>query len=202
MTCSLFVKLTELGQSTDFFKFREVRWNTQSQVWQEIEDPQGITHEQLGEALERTGSGDIGLIGNVVKLDAIQAYNQVEEREERIYTFRGNPLTAFFARITGSTSISANRWQYTFSEVRYKKAGQWAVIAHGRTGIAYNTMEESNTKSGVQGDGTDVSNYPAGVSLQPIGTAVVEMREVVNCETGETEYVFSATNNPDGSCPG
>jgi len=106
----------------------------------------------------------------------------------------------FWARLTGASSIGDNRWAYPFEEVRYQKQGDWAVLTGGRTGTAYNTMEESNTDTGVQGDGTDVGNYPSGVELQPIGTGVVEVRSVINCDTGATEYVFSAPNNPDGPC--
>ena len=108
--------------------------------------------------------------------------------------------TTFWARLTGSSSSGSNRWSYTFVEVEYQKQGTWQVLTGGRTGTAYNSMEESNTAAGVQGDGTDASNYPSGVTLKPLGTAVVQMYEVTNCETGDPEYVFAAPNNPDGPC--
>ena len=88
-----------------------------------------------------------------------------------------------------------------FLIAKYQTAGTWAVLTGGISGTAYNTIEASNTATGTQGCGIDVDNLPAGVSLQPVGVgAVVEITPTINCDTGDTEYVYQAMNNADGSC--
>jgi len=132
--------------------------------------------------------------------DAAEKRRQVAGRHPNAAAGSSSTL---WAKITGSSLISghANRWTYTVTEQALEKEGRWKDKADGYSGAAYNTIEANNTSSGVQGDGTDVDNLPAGVELQPIGNgAVVRAWRVINCE-GAIEVMFAAPNNPGGGCP-
>ena len=109
----------------------------------------------------------------------------------------------FWAKLGGATSIGDNRWSYPFTQMKYQQMGAWLAVPDGMTGTAYNTIEANNSNAGTQGNGVDLSNLPDGVSIQPIGAgAVVQVWEVINCDTGETEYIFEAVNQVDGACQG
>jgi hypothetical protein len=105
----------------------------------------------------------------------------------------------FRARLTGSSSIGANRWSYSFVEVEPDLTGTFKDLAGGRTGTAYNTMEANNAASGTLGSGDDPANFPSGVELQPIGPAVVWIDEDLDCND-EPIFLFQASNNPGGAC--
>jgi hypothetical protein len=69
----------------------------------------------------------------------------------------GVPAVAiFWARITGSTQIGENKWEYTFEEVTPADSGGWTTTYLGMTGTAYNTIETINDGQGVEGAGWDV----------------------------------------------
>lgn len=105
----------------------------------------------------------------------------------------------FRARLTGSSSIGANRWSYSFVEVEPDLSGTFKDLPGGRTGTAYNTIEANNAASGTLGSGDDPANFPSGVELQPIGPAVVWIDEDLDCND-QPIFLFQASNNPGGAC--
>ena len=116
----------------------------------------------------------------------------------------GNFDPYFPAKLNGNTDISDNRWSYTWTEVELNITGTYSTKAGGRTntshGVAYNRNESGNTGSGVEGNGVNVDNLPAGFTMQPIGTnAVVSMRLETNC-SDVLEPMFEVSNAIDGSC--
>jgi len=112
----------------------------------------------------------------------------------------------FWARITGSTADGDNRWTYSWEEVAKTGAGYggWGALDDGRTGAdnAYNSIEDMNAATGVQGNGVDVAHLDTDdytFALQPCPTdAVVWMREVK--VDGDAEYWFAYENGVDGGC--
>lgn len=116
-----------------------------------------------------------------------------------------NTRDEFWAEITSATSIGDNIWEYGIASVEYTKGGQFAPLSSSSsdnvTGTAYNTIESNNTDTGEQGNGVSLP-LPAGVTIQAIGIgAIVWVRKAINCDTGDTEYLFQAVNQIDGDCP-
>jgi hypothetical protein len=117
----------------------------------------------------------------------------------------GGSQERFIARIDGSTQDGSNfRWEYDFVEVKKATAGYggWTDKTNGRTGTAYNLIEDQNGASGLFGNGVDSSNL-SGTSMEvqpvPDGTRVEIF--MVTCQAnGETEYWFSYENGIDGEC--
>ncbi|QDU33057.1 hypothetical protein KS4_10980 [Poriferisphaera corsica] len=110
--------------------------------------------------------------------------------------------SVFVIRITGSSQLSANRWNYNAVEQVPEKLGRYKDKALGWTGTAYNTIEANNAATGIQGSGDDTGHFPEGVELKPIGSgAIVNAWRILNCE-GNEEVHFAAPNNAGGSCEG
>ena len=106
----------------------------------------------------------------------------------------------FPAKITGSADLGPNRWAYSITEMSLNVDGTFSTLTSGRTGTAYNTLEANNIATGIQGSGDDVSEFPAGITLQPIGIgAVVFINTITNCESAD-EYLFAVANNAGGDC--
>lgn len=106
--------------------------------------------------------------------------------------------------LTGHTQLSANRWSYPWAEGTLNSGGLFVTKTNGKTssslGVAYNSIENPNSASGVQGCGINVSNLPTGFALQPIGTgAVVWMQMERDCDSNQVP-IFEATNQADGTC--
>lgn len=111
----------------------------------------------------------------------------------------------FFARITGATLFSPNRWLYAWSEVRKTAAGYgaWAPFGGGRTGTAgLNMAEDMNSSAGVQGHGIDITRvgFPAGFATVPAPTGLIVRMHEVPTGVGTTEYWFNFGGNVDGAC--
>ena len=105
-------------------------------------------------------------------------------------------------KLTGAAPLLPNRWSYSAIEQIPEKQGRYKDKLSGWTGTAYNTIEANNAPTGIQGSGDDVTDFPEGVELQPLGAgAVVPAWRIVNCE-GNEEVHFTAPNNAGGSCEG
>ncbi len=150
-------------------------------------------------AIEETPMGPYlaGAIGGGITVD-IQAVQETPATSTQA-------ASGFDAKITGSSSVGDNQWQYTW--IRVEKAapghdpGAWIQIS-GQTGIAYNRVESMNSAVGVQGNGVDVdgADYPPGFSPQPCPEGcIVRLYELKN-GTGDSEYWFSYENADDGTC--
>lgn len=110
------------------------------------------------------------------------------------------------AIVTGSTEISPNRWRYSWSEARFV-SGKWEALPLGYTeataGFAYNGIESGNSAGGVQGNGVDVANLPAGFSIRPVGVnASISLEGPFIDGDGERFWAFDAVNMVDGACGG
>jgi hypothetical protein len=110
----------------------------------------------------------------------------------------------FWARISANSLYSINQYTYTFIEIEKTSAGYggWADKTGGRTGTAYNTFEDSNTGSGVQGDGVDIDNLSGtGFALQPIPVRTDPVLVYwIYLTDGSIEYWISVPNAIDGEC--
>lgn len=108
-----------------------------------------------------------------------------------------------WAEITGSTQVSDNKWSYNWRECLPTTPGLWVPRPSGKNdaalGVAYNTFEANNSGAGLQGSGDNQSTLPAGVTLLPIGNAVVQMRLQWDCDQS-LMAVFSHPNNTGGVC--
>ncbi len=112
----------------------------------------------------------------------------------------------FWAEITGATDLGNNRWSYSFKQ-KYKNGagyGAWADWDGGVTGTAYNSIEDMNSGSGVQGNGVDVANLDTAdytFTLQPAPTGlIVRMAWVWDYSNETWEYWFAYENGVDGTC--
>lgn len=195
----LFGEIVGAASTAGFYEWKQIRVNTSTSK-ADTPTPK----------LDQTNYGDLLVLdplgGFTVGLPPKTVVRVLDVLAQDGKTTRlGVPIGAdFFHGVLGSaTTISGelNRWAYPFQQVKYDSTGEWAVIAGGVTGTAYNTIEAGNTGSGVQGCGINVSNLPSGVTLQPLGAgAVVKIYRVVNCDTLAIEYTFEASNNADGAC--
>ncbi len=134
--------------------------------------------------------------------DLIDIIHKVKTQGSDVYIFNKNSNGFIWAEITGSSQIAGynNRWLYAGKEVEPVKEGRYTTKASGWSGNMYNTFEANNAASGIQGSGDNVSYFPVGVALQPIGVgAVVQVWKVINCEY-DVEYHFTSPNNPGGEC--
>ena len=114
----------------------------------------------------------------------------------------------FPARIGVYQNPGDNKWEYDFVEAEKTAEGYggWTTLAGGRSGTAYNSIEDMNSDSGVQGNGVDVAHldtddYTFAIQKCPAGN-VVWMRTVrfMVGEVAKTEYWFSYESGVDGEC--
>lgn len=123
------------------------------------------------------------------------------------------PIEAGFAvfvtgsTATGITDVNGNpvQWTYTFAEA-YKATGGyggWATLTGGRTGTAYNYLEEANTATqtrygnGVAHDGDYLETY-AMQPFQPLYP--VKVTKVWPADGTAEEYWLNYPNGEDGTC--
>ena len=113
----------------------------------------------------------------------------------------------FPARI-GAATADGYRWTYAFVEVAKTVAGYggWTTLTGGRTGTAYNTIEDMNSASGVQGNGVDRAHLDTAAytfAIQPCPEGNVVWMRTIRFKVGEeakVEYWFSYENGVDGEC--
>ena len=124
---------------------------------------------------------------------------------------RGPTLSGrwFVAYIESSTPIDgeSNRWAYGFTEAIGDKfsgdSKNYNFIAGGRgvTDVAYNIMEVNNTSTDMNpGVDLSASDFPAGMSVQPISNGSLVFMRAYRDNTGAALYLFQAENAIDGSC--
>ena len=106
-----------------------------------------------------------------------------------------------WARLTGSTELGANRWEYDYELVELNDQGEWDTVTDDDdqpvTGTAINTAESGNSDTGIQGNGVDLANLPNGFEIVPIGEgAIVRVFGV-----GDS-WLFTIANLVDGECGG
>jgi hypothetical protein len=121
----------------------------------------------------------------------------------------------FWAKITGSAAADSpaqGRWVYAWTEVEKTAAGYggWTAVDGGRSGTtgtdpAYNSIEDANDGTGVQGNGVDVdgADYPAGFAQQPAPANIIVEMVVVSLVVEDvplTEYWFTYEGADDGTC--
>ena len=112
------------------------------------------------------------------------------------------------ARLTGATMLSDNRWSYTWEECRLAPSGAFEAVPGGLTsassGEAINSVEASNTDTGVQGNGVDLEYLPLTFALQPAPAGVVvELSGPwprVSLPLAPW-WIFAFENAVDGACP-
>lgn len=110
----------------------------------------------------------------------------------------------FTATVGAATQDGANkRWTYPFTEVEKTGAGYggWTALDGGRTGTAYNRIEDINGASGLFGNGVDSANLTGTFEIQPCPEDVpVEITVVHRADDGSDEFWFSYENGVDGAC--
>lgn len=111
----------------------------------------------------------------------------------------------FFAEITGSTVLSANRWLYQWREASLTAVHGFVGSDAGRSsalGDAVNLAEAHNDGSGVEGNGVDLEDLPETFTMRPIPVgSVVLIRGPYRATTGVAQWVFDRVNAIDGPCP-
>ncbi|MGV6814240.1 MAG: hypothetical protein ACWA5W_04420, partial [Phycisphaerales bacterium] len=110
--------------------------------------------------------------------------------------------TTIFAKVTGATLISSNKWEYDWSEVRFvdgvpNEAGALRTsVTHGK---ARNTLEMLNTAAGVQGNGIDITTLPGTFALQRVPDSAIV--QIAGPFVGSAPlWYFSVANSVDGDC--
>lgn len=114
----------------------------------------------------------------------------------------GQSAGIMFARITlNGPDLIPNRWIYQMELVELDEEGAWEPVADADPIIAYNTVEAGNSGSGVQGNGVDVENLPAGFSIVPIGNgAILPVSGPYEGSPFGEFYTFTLANLVDGEC--
>lgn len=160
--------------------------------------------DSAGEFTAREFNGAPGLTG---RFEVQFVGYDGEEPPKPCYLFPNTTANGFYIRVVSSTPIAGafNRWSYAWVEQLVNKVGTFKDRPAGQTsatsGIpAYNSMEANNAETGIQGNGIDIANLPAGWTIKPIGIgAVVWARVERNCD-GDQELYFGAPNAVDGAC--
>ena len=125
-----------------------------------------------------------------------------------IYVACQSPTNFFPAKITATGSAdSKDRYTYTISEIEYtaNTAGydQMATKSGGRSGSAYNFLEDGNVNNGKHMNGVTESNLPAGFTIQavPVNAMVIawEMKRH-SAGTVTSDYWFFCPQGVDGTC--
>lgn len=122
----------------------------------------------------------------------------------------------FWARITGASQISKNRWLYSFEEVTPADNGGWTTTYLGKSGNAHNTIETINDGEALEGAGWNVDlvsqqfslcclrrtltllpgqDRPCKLKPVPVGTVVAMRRDMYpSGSTWITTYRFQFVN--------
>lgn len=120
------------------------------------------------------------------------------------------PFSTWFKVIShseqGSTSSTPpNQWDYVLSQVHKTGNGYggWAVVSTGLVNVAgFNSFEDINDGTGVEGNGIDFSgsDFPAGFEMQPVPINSIVWGTVVYTTSLVREVWFSFVNAVDGTC--
>lgn len=111
---------------------------------------------------------------------------------------------SFWAFVASPSRDGDNwRWSYTFTEVKKNSTGYggWTALTGGRTGTAYNTIEDMNGESGLMGNGVNTDNLSdTEMTVQPCPANTPVRMYLVTASDGTPEYWFSYENAIDGTC--
>ena len=120
------------------------------------------------------------------------------------------PFSTWFKVITASeqgsgSSTPPGQWDYTVSQVHKTSAGYggWAVVSTGLVNVAgYNSFEDINDGTGIEGNGIDFSgvDFPAGFDMMPVPINSIVWGTVVYTTGLVREVWFSFVNAVDGTC--
>jgi hypothetical protein len=99
------------------------------------------------------------------------------------------------------------RWTYAFVEVEKTSEGYggWTDMDGGRTGTAYNMVEDANPADGVLGNGVDTANLTGTFAPKPASAGVIVCMFIQTFtptpgEPAVTEHWFGVENGIDGQC--
>jgi hypothetical protein len=112
----------------------------------------------------------------------------------------------FWVRIASSEAVTdqPNHYVYTgYRQIPYTP-GLWQDDPDNTDPVTpiYNSMEANNSDTGVQGNGTDLADYPDGTVIPPLrGNPVTWCRPGVDCY-GATEYWVDRPNAAPVTCGG
>lgn len=192
-------KITAQGTTAGYYKATEQIWDNATSAF--INNPNGLTWDGTAgnqpELYELNGDAE-------ASIDAIvQAFTIGDNAGNTIWVFNAYAAEPFFlVKLGGATAIPnySNRWKYSYTQVVPEREGRYKVPDGAGTGDCYNMVEANNSATGVQGNGIDVDNLPAGYNLGPIGAgAVVVAYLVINCD-GNPEIHFEGYNPVVGTC--
>jgi hypothetical protein len=165
-----------------------------------------ITLPEVGSAIPAGAT-----IVRVRMVDSLKLSGDVDnDRANTIYLLE--PIASpsapdgFWVRIASSSPVTdqPNHYVYTGQRQIPYTPGLWQDDPDNATPVTaiYNTMEANNSDSGVQGNGTDLADYPDGTTIPPLrGNPVLWCRPGVDCY-GNPEYWVSAPNAAPVVCGG
>jgi hypothetical protein len=109
-----------------------------------------------------------------------------------------------------TSDANGNPTQWTYRGKRQVKGstgyGGWSDLPGTATVDIFNTAEDANTGTGVQGNGVDHGglDYPSGFAMQPLLTGNIYPAMQVLCPDGSggsaIEYWVTQANGEDGTC--
>ena len=110
----------------------------------------------------------------------------------------------FLAKITGNASLADSRWKYSFTEQQLDGSDAFTDRENGTTGAtgdgyAINILEANNT-AGEASPGYQLTNLPAGFSLQAVRTGSLVWMHCIRETTGTLRFIFQCENSVDGTC--
>lgn len=116
---------------------------------------------------------------------------------------RSWPPARFWARITSNTQDGSNkRWSYAITEVCKSSTGYggWTDVSGGRTGTAYNVIEDQNGATGTWGNGVASTELTGTFDIKPVPNGTRVLIEQVILTNGNAEYWFTYENGVSGAC--
>lgn len=112
----------------------------------------------------------------------------------------GTGIQPFWARITGYDALGDNQWEYTVRQVQKTDAkyGGWTIKPSGIQGLAYNTIEDMNDATGIEGNGINIdTEEPNDYRPAPVDCVILCWRvngagvsASTNHDTSEIWFVF------------
>jgi hypothetical protein len=127
---------------------------------------------------------------------------QLAELADRLTRYE-RPTQWVLAQITGSSTLSSNRWEYNWEEIELTPTGvqtRSGGLTSTNSGKAINLCEMVNDGTSVEGPGWNLSTAPTGFELKPISQACVQLWSVYDSEA-DLRWFFTLGNVLDGECP-
>lgn len=156
------------------------------------------------------GPGGVQLALSTAVLKSLDDQASTDDLEGKLPGIRA----IWVGKITVATSLGSNQWQYTVWPMHKSNSmtgynvGSWShtplyrEITPGQ-GLqkfeeftAYNLCEVGNSDVGIQGNGVDLANLPAGFAIQPVPVGCY----ILCVEYTDEEVWFCVPNGIDGEC--